>query len=389
MARLNEDSTHVTEAEHPDVALARRIFDDADGWEAAARDAHAAVARWVWASPWATLHRREPLAWQQEGLAGPGKLLPGQPETPSEEMQYGLDAAGQFLISRQWQPGGHAFETVHVFDGDTEIRRMSDRDGRPVAVRVLRERGGRFAHRVVVSKESAGMTTYAYDGDLVTAIRTWNVSDNGTGEEYTYDVEYDDHGRPSRLTAALDGRPLGVLWQASGAGDPDKLRRRFAARLALCAPELVAAELGQRTPIWAVAFQYRRDAPAEGALVVYLRSQQDIVADVTVEPRALAYWNPAEALARDAAVWIPFERDPELRALQDLLRFERDDPQAERDAVLTAAKRARRAPWPTDKPVTVFAVDLELEYLDDDLRTVLSASDYRRLTKNGVLPQPG
>lgn len=375
--------------------MARRIFDDHQGWEAAARDARAAVDRWAWATPEAMLHHPEPLAWQRAGLSGPGRLLARPPEVPYEETEYGLAADGAIVVSRKWQPGDCYQETIHTREGAVEIWRLADAHGRPVAVTVLRAEDGRWVSSVAVGQDSHGISTYRYDTEgRVVGIDTTDHSVRDGEMRITTDAEYTDDGQPSELTFVLGDRRR-LLWRPSASASSAKLRSRFGARLVACAPELVAAALDGPMPIFAVALQYPRERPAEGAIVVYLRSQQDVVAGVAVEPRVLAYWNPAEALAQDAAICVPFETDPELRSLQERLRIGRDAvaASAERDVILGAAKRVRRALWPSPaqpaEPMTVFAVDFEMEHLEDDLLTVLGAPMCRRLAKQGLLPEPG
>lgn len=148
-------ATTATTIKQATERLAALLHDEA-AWLAAAERA-AEAERWVWTAAGAQLGRVGPGHRRHDPAAEEPVLLDEPPERPGDEELYGLDAAGDVVVHRDWLAG--AGPRLHAYDrsGPGLLIRRWAADGDPAGLElVVALPDGRLTH--TVDMNAAGET---------------------------------------------------------------------------------------------------------------------------------------------------------------------------------------------------------------------------------------
>ena len=363
--------------------------------------AESAVVRWAWYTADGRFSP-EPFYVQRCDLPR-GRALAGEPDlTSSDGVRCGFDQHDRVVVSSAYDVGSSVRHTVRSFDGDT-----------------CRE----LVFAVALRGEMQWVTLYEYEQGLVTRQATvrppvspitrpdlvvrerhlWEYSygpegrlDRVHGRSWSngYDAEtarraaagaieafeYDDKGRLERITVGgvLPGAPPWVRYRRRTKASTS--RTALAAQLAQSIEDAVkGCVFGEQ--VWCLALHYERESPLAPDVVLGAeRERREWGNDVDL-------LNPAEWDADDAPRRLRLADADVLDACAAAM----GGPSGADAAVKllnATAKRLNRAGLGDHLDVTedffVYAVDLELEQLDANLRAALGAQRYRRLSAAGL-----
>jgi hypothetical protein len=366
------------------------------------RDCEDAVVEWRWARQASDLQRPEPLYHLRAGLPAP-KLLKDAPRLPSDEQQYGFDAGGDIVVTREYMIPGSFREELRVRRDDTVTGYRWSETGEPMEVNIARFDAGKIQSLVTVwpkgrpnAPHGSSIERYEYDGDLLSEI--YEESLDAFGDEPPQRRQtriralYDPLGRLSELREQGDGGEK-VLYRASGTGPSmDKLQRRVEDRLVAVLPALVREHADE--PIYCLALHYELESPLPPTVALGLERDREAWMQTidNLQTLKLTVWNPAEFsnYSGESIGGSLTDVDAELARAVNAIP-ENADGAAERgrSALNRAARRLQKLDWPSIAPVTydfaVFAVDLELTHLDENLGHSVPASLRKRLSSRGLL----
>jgi hypothetical protein len=358
-----------------------------------------AVSRWQWAAEESNLHRPEPLYNERYGLPCP-KLLADAPPSPHREQLYGLDASGEIVVARE-HVGPRAFrEELRVHRGDTVVGYRWSRKGAPTQVNIARYADGRLRSYVAAYPESGRLPRgsviehYVWDGDRVKAIFTETVI--GLGDRPTLPIlatiwpSFDPSGRVLEIREH-SVRGERVIYRARRRATPmAKLHRRVEDRLVEVLPALVREHA--REPIYCLALHYQLEWPLPPTAV--LGSERERTRDMR-DGEALwpSVYNPAAfgSYTGQSLGGRPLTAvDAELAATLDEIPVSTEESRQRGRATLNrVARRLHKLDWRSIAPVTddfvVFAVDLELTHLQDNLHHSIPAPLHKRLAMQRLL----
>jgi hypothetical protein len=275
--------------------------------------------------------------------------------------------------------------------------------GEPAEVNVASTAGGRLQSYLTIWPEGADMPhgtsveRYVWDGDRLDEIQSRiaiSLGDMPTEPDLTViRASYDRSGQLVELREHGD-RGEKVLYRAA-AGGPSmaKLQRRVEDRLVDVVPDVVREHAGE--PIYCVALHYELEWPLPPNIAVgverdrraWMRGIDD------AETLRLTVWNPAEfstytgeSLGGQALPDIDAELAAALAEIPENAEQAREHGRA---TLNRAARRLQQLDWPSLAPVSddfvVFAVDLELTQLDENLRHSVPAALRKRLAAQRLL----
>jgi hypothetical protein len=355
-----------------------------------------AVRRWRWAAEESNLHRPEPLYNERYGLPR-AKLLADVPRSPDSEQLYGLDAFGEIVVARE-HVGPRAFrEELRVHRGDSVVGYRWSRKGTPTQVNIARYVDGRPRSYVAAYPESGGLPRgsviehYVFDGDRVNAIFTETVI--GLGDRSTLPIlatiwpSFDPSGRVLEIREH-SVRGERVLYRARRRATPmAKLHQRVEDRLVEVLPALVGEHA--REPIYCLALHYQLEWPLPPTAVLGSeRERRERMADIRGgEALWPAVYNPAAfgSYTGHSLGGRPLtDLDAELAATLDKIPVSTQESRQRGRATLNrVARRLQNLDWRPIAPVTddfvVFAVDLELTHLQDNLHHSIPAPLHKLL----------
>jgi hypothetical protein len=355
----------------PIEALRRRWAAVKGRRDALEAEAISHVRRWIWTTHNSVWWRFQPF-YAERADESPGRILAAPPEQLRNVDAYGYDGQGRLVLARLYR-GAPGEDDVVVVEHEGSRSWTSFLDVRGGTIRVglvERDADGRVS-AVTEYQEESGVATwsrerYVWDGGRLTDVYK-RYDDEGESEEQRArwateerrTLEYDEHGD---LTAIRHGERYDYRRPDT---DIVTVLRRFEQALTV-AVDLALA--GAEVRPFALALLYDADRPIPPTLVA--GSSGDLEAGLNP-----AEWDGAELpLALDAL-------GIEVGVLAGAVgRNEAEDDA--RAALNRAAKRLNRSPpeaWGDDPPV-VFAVDLELEHLEENLRAAVPAARRRQLS---------
>jgi len=396
------------ELSHADVVEAHRALDELlERRHELRRACEGAVVQWQWATEASHLHRPEPLFRERYGLRAP-RLLDGPPPSPSDEQQYGLDACGDIVVAREYVGPRSFREELRVRRGDTVVGFRWMETGEPAEVNLARFAAGtgQLQSYVTVWPQIAPaqdvphgsmLERYEWDGDRVSTIHTEMLLafDDVPPEPESMQLRasYDSAGRLVELREH-GARREKVLYRAGGTTPSTAQRHRVVEeRLVELLPRLVAEHVSE--PIYCVALHYHPEWPLPPNIAVGSARERREWTQEIADAETLRYtvWNPAEfdSYTGESLGGRPLrDLDPDLAAALD--EIPDDSPNAHERARTTlnrAAHRLQKLDWRSVAAVTddfvVFAVDLELSHLDENLRYSVPAVLRKQLADRGLL----
>ncbi len=376
---------------------------------AAMTAAESAVVRWAWYTADGRFSP-EPFYAQRRELPR-GRALPDEPDlTSGDGVRCGFDQHDRAVVTSEYDVGPwNVRHTVRSFDGDT-CREVVF----AVKLRAAGEAGGGELQWVTLYEYEQGLVTRQAtvrppaspitEPDLVVRERhLWEYSygpqgrlDRVHGRSWSngYDAEtarrvaagaieafeYDDKGRLERITVSgvLPGAPPWIRYRRRTKASTS--RTALAAQLAQSIENAVkGCAFGEQ--VWCLALHYERESPLAPDVVLGAeRERREWGNDVDL-------LNPAEWDADDAPRRLRLVDADVLDACAAAM----GGPSGADAAVKllnATAKRLNRAGLGDHLDVTedffVYAVDLELEQLDANLRAALGAQRYRRLSAAGL-----
>jgi YD repeat-containing protein len=371
--------------------------------------AESAVVRWAWFTADAQFSP-VPFDVQRHDLPR-GRALPEEPDLTSREgVRCGFDEHGRAVMSSdigRWS----VRHTVRLFEGDTCSELVfTVAPGAAVQERVelhwvalFEYAGGVVVRQATMRPPRSPITepelilrerhlweySYGPDGRLEQVWgRSWGHGYDAETERRTAagaieTFEYDDKGRLARITArgVLPGAPLHVVYKRrTKASTGGKSRTALAAQLAQSIEDAVKA-CACDEQVWCLALHYERESPLPPDIVLGAeRERREWGNDVDLlnpaewgangPPRRLRLTDVDVLDACAAALDAPSGADAAVKLLN------------------ATAKRLNGAGLGDHLDVTedffVYAVDLELEELDANLRAALGAQRYRKLTAAGL-----
>lgn len=343
-----------------------------------------AVRTWQWAAEESNLHRPGPLYNERYGLPRP-RLLANAPPSPHNEQQYGLDASGEIVVAREYA-GPQAFrEELRVHRGDTVVGYRWSKKGTPTQVNIARYADGQLRSYVAAYPEGGRwprgsvIEHYVWDGDRVKAIFTETVI--GLGDQASLPFlatiwpSFDSSGRVLEVREH-SFRGERVLYRARRRGTPmAKLHRRVEERLVEVLPALVREHACE--PIYCLALHYQLEWPLPPIAVLGSERERRERRRDRRDAEALWYsvYNPATfgSYTGESLGGRPLDDvDAELAAtLAEIPVSTEESRQRGRATLNRVARRLQQLDWRSIAPVTddfvVFAVDLELTHLEDNL----------------------
>lgn len=378
-------------------------------WEPAFEQVLSSVVTWRPAKPGSRLHRPEPFASQLSGNGRPVEFCDRATAGQDDPVDwFGYDAAGAIVAAREVTVG----DGRQVMGTDTSVRlpagpgddRWVTRHGLRDGLLQLSARvstvgaAGQVMAVVDVARTLRGWQaqgeSYRWEHDRPVAKqwwwwREWMLEEGADPEAGSFRAEYEEDGA---LRALVREEPDGdvVVWSRPSGARHATLVGRWRRAVQRALVEQLAAHVNSR-PLYGLTLLYELDDPASVTGVAWLAPRAEI-ADAAGAPRALAYWNPAEALAAGGGVELPLATDPEIGVLAAQLQMAPDrDIGAERAALVVVAKRGTaRGWWPAEvqqaDDFAIWAVDVELEDLEESLVAALPRAAFRRFQSQGWMP---
>lgn len=385
----------------PIFAALEELWTAAEGCADALAAAEAAVVRWAWFSDsWCCA--LEPFVAQRNGDA-PGRELRSDPDlTSASAARCGFDQSNRAVVSCSYHYGGHSVtHTVRFFE-DNRCRELTFHRDELAAAALYEYDQDVLVRRAAMGRPGWGqdsppkqLAEYFYRDDACldrVRRRSW---DDGYPPEtrrrsavgMTETFEYDDEGRLSRITACgnlPDAQPYLVYKRRTTTSAAPNSRTALADRLAERVEDVVR-QCGYDEEVWCLALHYERESPVPPDIVLGAeRERSEWGAEVDL-------LNPAEWDANEPPRRLKLD-DPDLvdtyAEAWDALSAE-DGASEEMVKILNAAaKRLNRHRLGGHLNVTqdffVYAVDLELEDLDANLRAALGKERYRKLRDSGL-----
>jgi hypothetical protein len=340
------------------IGALRQRWQAAEGCrDALEAEAEARVRRWVWTTHNSVRWRFEPLYGERTGES-PGRILAAPPDRLRDVDAYGYDEQGRLVLARLYRGAvGDDDIVVAEHDGSRTWTSFFDTRGGVIRVGLVDRDDDARVTAVTEYQEEWGDATwwqhrFVWHDGRVTEIHKL-TPDAPTPERR--DVEYDEHGD-------LMGIRLGDIYEyRRPEGGVGSALRRFQQAL----PTAVDLALGDRRP-FALALLYDAEQPIPPTLIAGSR------ADFEADPNP-AEWEGPELPLPFGALAI------EVGVLAGAVGREEAEDEA-RAALNRAAKRLNREPPEAlaDGGV-VFAVDVHLEHLDENLRAALPAARLHRL----------
>ncbi len=364
--------------------------------EDALASVEAAVVRWAWFTE-SDCCSLEPYKAQRMGIA-PGRVLAGEPDVIAWVVRGGFDERDRPVVSSTF---GHerrvVANDVRFFEGDTCRELHFDERGRLVWVTIFD-----FEQDVLVRQASHQQdgsdwapTQYLWEYFYGEGGRLERSRRRGWGGGYPAETrrreaagtieafEYDDQGRLSRITAWTDlpGYRPELVYRRS-------TRASRATRLVTGLVEAIEAGVSRccvDEKVWCLALHYDRQSPFPPDVVFGLeRERKEWGSDVDL-------LNPAEWSADGPPRRLALE-DPELldlcASVWDALSCQHEAPARAVKLLNLTAKRLNQSGLRHHLDATddffVYAVDLELEDLDGNLRAALGKARYRELVNSGL-----
>lgn len=368
------------------------------------RACEGAVVRWQWAAENSDMHRPQPLHRERHGLPLP-QLLHTPPSPPRREQQYGLDAAGEIVVAREHVESEGCREELRVRRGDAAIGFRWMETGEPAEVNIARYAAGRMQSYVTIWPQIAAASDmphgslierYEWNGDRLEVIHTEAVIGfadmPALPDEAQIRASYDATGRLVELREHSD-RGAKVLYRGPDVGPSmTQLQQSVEDRLVELLPALLRAHVAE--PIYCLALHYQAEWPLPPNIAVGIeRDRQAWIQRIRdVETLRLTVWNPAEfsSYAGESLGVQPLrDIDADLAHALDAIPDSIEARQQGRATLNRAARRLQKLGWRSIAPVVddfvVYAVDLELTHLEDNLRVSVPATLRRRLAGQGLL----
>jgi len=383
----------------------RALVDQAQRRAELRQACEAAVVQWQWAPENAGLQRPQPLYHQRYGLPLP-KLLDEAPSTPRTEQQYGLDANGEIVVAREYVGADEFREELRVRRGDTVVGYRWIETAEAAGVNIARFRDGRMQSYVEIWPQMLTVTDmphgslierYAWDGDRLTVIDVQTVIVFGampaTPDVTQIRPSYDHAGRLIELREH-SARGEKVLYRArDSAPSIAALHRPVEDRLVELLPALVGEHVNE--PIYCLALHYQPEWPLPPNVAAGIERDRREWMQSIRDPETLwlTVWNPAEfsSYSGESLGGRPLtDVDAELAAaLAEIPENSEESREHGRATLNRVARRLQKLDWQPIAPVTadfvVFAVDLELTHLEENLRYSVPAALRKRLAAQRLL----
>ncbi|MEY9932445.1 hypothetical protein ABH926_007096 [Catenulispora sp. GP43] len=333
--------------------------------------AHAAVVRWEWYDDEAFDLR--PLHYQRD-LSHPGHRLAERPDLAQDHFQIGFDADDRLVAMLEYSGflGGKLYyETFRTYLVDTVEEAHFHADGRPIYLHEFGFEAGRMRSVAMVATGGGGCETYDYTDDQVTRIVTHH-GDRQSGallplRFYTaIDAVYDDEGlvrleiseRLGSPQVKYERPPVGFTVEDAWATVQQELLTQI--------PRSVR-DLAIDTPAYCIALMYdERADPTD--FTIHVGLDEDRRVHLADKPDSDVIWSPAD-MAHETSVDLGAVSDVARLLAQELTLTCSD---MGRGLLCAMASLLSAADWITVLPITkdfvVYAVDVEMEHLDDNLR---------------------
>lgn len=332
--------------------------------------AEAVVVRWEWYDDEAFDLR--PL-YHERDLSRPGRRLAERPDLAQDHFRIGFDADDRLVAMLEYSGflGGKLYyETFRSHLAGTVEEAHFHADGRPIYLHEFAFEAGRIRSVAMVATGGGGHETYEYTDDRVTRVVTHHGDRQSKtllpAEFYTaIDAVYDGEGL-ARLTISGPRGAAQVKYERPPVGfTVEDAWRTVQAELLTQIPRAVHA-LGIDVPAYCVALMYGdRADPTD--FTVHVGLDEDRRVHLADEDGSYVIWSPAD-MAHETSV--------DLGAVADIARLLGQEltlacSEQGRDLLREMAATLRAADWTTVLPITedfvVFAVDVEMEDMDDEL----------------------
>lgn len=375
-------------------------------WEAAAdlsvedamATAESAVVRWAWLTDGSRCSP-EPFYAQRQGWA-PGRELRAEPDTTTDVARCGFDEHNRAVVSYPDYHAGYSQRIARFFEDGTCRQLVFDAAGELVSLTLYEHDRDVLVRQAELDRRSPSawrylLSEYSYaNGGVLERVHRREWGGNWDAETLRQaaagmieEFEYDEKGRLARITArgVLPGpAPKVVYKRRTTSSSADKVQTRFARQLAEAIEDAVQ-RCAFEEEVWCLALHYERESPFPPDVVVGAERERsewgtevDLLNpaewDASGPPRRLRLKDPG-LLDACAEAW-------------DALAT-RDEASDEAAKVLNlTAKRLNRGRLGDHLNVTedffVYAVGLELEDLDANLRAALDDALYRELVNSGL-----
>lgn len=350
-------------------------------------EAEGRVRRWIWTTPNSVRWRFQPFYGERTGERA-GRILDAVPERLEEVDAYGYDEDTRLVLARLYRRPAGAYDVVVVeHDGPRSWTAFFNQKGQPIRVGLIeRDDSGRLA-AVTEYQEEWGDATWwqeryvCADGRLSEIHKRHDEEGAPDQERARWAagerelLEFDEHGTLTAIRNESPGLESTYVYRRLEFRRSAAAALRDLERALPGAVEFALARVPGLRP-FALALQYDAEFPVPPALVVGTR---DDCAALRERDPDHDYWlNPAEWRGELPLALEPFGVEPAVVAAT-IGREEAED-QA-RSALNRAARRLNRSPPQrfADDPPVVFAVDINLEHLEENLRAALPAARRREL----------
>lgn len=376
----------------------RRLWARAPKLDEAASETERSVVRWEWFNWSSSL---EPFDSERNDFPRPRRLR----EPPTEVAwvsRCGFDEHGRAVAQYSYGSSTHvALRNFHFFEGDRCKRLNFGEDGELSSVLLYEYEGGRLVRARGYAESFPGeerwsVEDYAYDADG----RPASVHSRSSGGDYPDEekeriragyvdtFEYDERGKllAIKRRSAWPGAAERVVYKRRTKGvSRTQLKRRVTDMLT----EAIRAEVARCPPqetVWCLALQYEASAPFPPELVFGSERER------TEWGPEVDLLNPAEWEADDPPRRLKLTDPALLEECTTLWSEISANATAERqaaDLLNDVAKRLNEPGLDPALPVTedffVYAVDVELEHLERNLRRTLARPAYRALQRAGLV----
>lgn len=365
-------------------------------WGDFRRERESRVVRWGWATDFTGADELAPL-WHERHGYGPGRFLERQPVDLSNIEQYGYDERNRIVVARGHLPTGELGEEALLLHDGSRVGRWRcsryNMDGEWTLRTVERAHldGGRVEMIETWFEYGPAVTRFAYeDGRLVRVLGPLGEELLSWGEDGELDSIQAKVGTETETRYRRPPRDLTL----------PKLLRLTEDALVERIPAAVAAHPPQESA-YCLAVHYNGGEPmVPPLLVIGLVAIRDaLLVEHGADPWYI--WNPAEWASavrqqgdEGRVPWLTLDDDRDFAELCRLVEQEigRADLEHEPRALFNrVAQRLARVDWSAILPITedfvVYAVDFQVQDLDENLRLVLPPDRLADLAARGWLDE--